>query len=221
MLRGLIAFLLAAVGAGAQSLSSGGQVACPRSFDDGGVPRLACTCSPEATAEDATVWGTDIYTSDSNLCRAALHAGVIGPDGGGVVATAERGLDSYRASLRNGVTTTSYGPWPTAFRFEGAPAVPAETICPPNMMTAGDAVMGCVCSPEASGDGFVWGTDVYSSDSNPCRAAVHAGIITPRGGRITVRPVPGLSAYQGSTRNGVQTESWGEWDTSFMVEPGK
>jgi len=45
--------------------------------------RLACECSPEATA-NGSVYGMDIYTSDSSICRAALHAGVIGKPGGPV-----------------------------------------------------------------------------------------------------------------------------------------
>jgi hypothetical protein len=62
----------------------------------------------------------------------------------------------------------------------------------------------------------VWGTDVYTDDSSVCTAAVHAGLITlDEGGVVVIRIRRGLEAYEGSTRNGVRTSAYEQWDGSF------
>ncbi len=70
------------------------------------------------TDNSSTVWGTDIYTDDSGVCVAAVHAGVISLAGGGVKVTAEVGQDAYTGSARNGVTTSNYGAWSGSFTVD-------------------------------------------------------------------------------------------------------
>lgn len=68
--------------------------------------------------------------------------------------------------------------------------------------------------------GSVWGTDVYTDDSSPCVAAVHAGVLAPgQSGRILGFIAPGLPSYSGSQRNGVSTSDYGEWAGSFQFRP--
>lgn len=74
-----------------------------------------CYCPPSATAMQGTVWGVDVYTDDSSICRAAVHAGAIPRSGGPVLVTPLPGRGSYAGSTRNGVSTTSYGSWPGSF----------------------------------------------------------------------------------------------------------
>lgn len=67
-----------------------------------------------------------------------------------------------------------------------------------------------------SNSGAVWGTDVYTDDSNVARAAVHAGVIAVGETKtVTVTILPGQGSYPSSTRNGVTTSSWGSWGGSF------
>lgn len=66
--------------------------------------------------------------------------------------------------------------------------------------------------------GSIWGVDTYTTDSSICRAALHAGVITSAGGDVTVTRAPGQSEYAGSERNGITSQSWGSWDSSFTVE---
>jgi LCCL domain-containing protein len=62
------------------------------------------------------VWGVDVYTDDSSVCTAAVHAGLITLGEGGTVTIEMReGEDSYEGSERNGVTTSSYGQWGGSF----------------------------------------------------------------------------------------------------------
>ncbi|WP_237079842.1 LCCL domain-containing protein [Myxococcus xanthus] len=59
----------------------------------------------------ASVWGTDLYTDDSDVCAAAVHAGAIPATGGQVSVTIQPAQGSYASTTRNGVTTYSYGYW--------------------------------------------------------------------------------------------------------------
>ncbi len=72
----------------------------------------------------------------------------------------------------------------------------------------------CVCAKD-SATGSVWGTDLYTEDSSPCAAAVHAGVIDTDGGKITMKHTRGCPAYSGSKKNGVKSEGWGEFGGSF------
>ncbi|GEM_PF-7127561 len=63
----------------------------------------------------ASVWGTDIYTDDSSICVAAIHAGVITSAGGAFDVTILEGQQSYPSSTQNGITTSSWGSWSRSF----------------------------------------------------------------------------------------------------------
>lgn len=70
-------------------------------------------------ATDGTVWGTDLYTDDSRLATAAVHAGVLAVGQAGVVkVTMVKPDGAFRGSTRNGVTTLDYGDWPSAYQVE-------------------------------------------------------------------------------------------------------
>lgn len=103
----------AAASASTQSTPAGALPACPDTLP-AGTANLVCQCSAESTTYGA-VWGTDTYTADSRLCRAAMHAGVIGSNGGPMRARAVAGQASYAGSTRNGITSASWGSWPGAF----------------------------------------------------------------------------------------------------------
>jgi len=66
------------------------------------------------------------------------------------------------------------------------------------------------------------GTDIYTSDSPISIAAVHAGILKPgESGPVIVHVIEGQSHYEGSTRNGVTTRSYGSYGLSYMLEPAR
>ncbi len=73
-------------------------------------------CPPADESRIDTVWGTDVYTDDSSVCTAAVHAGAITVDGGGeVTIEIAPGEDSYESSEQNGIESSSYGPWGGSF----------------------------------------------------------------------------------------------------------
>ena len=68
-------------------------------------------------AEDS-VWGTDVYTDDSSIGTAAVHAGLITFTAGGTVTIRILpGQSSYTGSTRNGVTSGDWDAWDGSFEF--------------------------------------------------------------------------------------------------------
>ena len=67
--------------------------------------------------------------------------------------------------------------------------------------------------------GSIWGTDIYTADSNLAAAAVHAGVVTPgETAVVRVTVMPPLAHYQGSTRHGVSSHDFGRFDTAYRVD---
>jgi hypothetical protein len=49
------------------------------------------------------VYGNDLYSGDSSICQAALHAGMVSNRGGDVEFKIEKGENEYQASKRNSI----------------------------------------------------------------------------------------------------------------------
>jgi hypothetical protein len=72
--------------------------------------------------------------------------------------------------------------------------------------------------PEEGTPSSVWGSDIYTADSSICTAAVHAGLITLKGGGVvTIEFRPGRSIYGSTVRNGITTNTFGVYSRSFVV----
>jgi hypothetical protein len=105
-----------------------------------GAP-YTCTCAPNSST--GSVYGTDRYTTDSPICTAAVHAGVIqaGP-GGDVTVHLGDGCPAYKSTTQNGITSNRWGAYPQTYGFvdplpdcalqadAGAPAAPAPAATP-------------------------------------------------------------------------------------------
>jgi hypothetical protein len=80
-----------------------------------------------------TVYGTDVYTADSYICSAAVHAGIIVQRSGGMVTIKLKdGQASYAGSTRNGITSFTNDSHPGSFSFV---ATPPGTPPPPAAST--------------------------------------------------------------------------------------
>jgi hypothetical protein len=64
------------------------------------------------------VWGTDVYTDGSDLCRAALHTGAIGAAGGAITVTRSEARAFYTGTSRNGVASNDYGSYDASIAFK-------------------------------------------------------------------------------------------------------
>lgn len=76
--------------------------------------QLTFNCPADGTAD--LIWGTAVYTDDSSICTAGVHVGAITLDGGGQVTIEIRPAESsYRSTMRNGITSASYGSYGGSF----------------------------------------------------------------------------------------------------------
>ncbi len=107
-----------------------------------GAP-YTCTCAPNSAT--GSVYGTDRYTTDSPICAAAVHAGVLaaGP-GGDVTVHLGAGCSAYKSTTQNGITSNAWSSYPNTYAFvtplpdcalQGAAAVPAAPAAPPPVAT--------------------------------------------------------------------------------------
>lgn len=176
--------------------------------------RYDCSCGGD---EEGSVWGSGPYTSDSDVCAAARHAGVIDRMGGNVEAILGGGLDAFPGSEANGVATRDWGAYDSSFLFN--PKGPMGTTVAGGAcgdFPVADGMVTCACSGDE--DGSVWGSDPYTADSDICTAARHTGVIGPSGGTVTALGVMGLEQYVGTNLNGVTTRDWGAYGDSFTFD---
>jgi filamentous hemagglutinin family protein len=96
--------------------------ACPdtlTAFRETTAP-LTCGCSSEALKDSSNIYGSDVYADVSPVCRAALHAGAIGKQGGQIVVTPREEPPFYPGVTRNGITSQSNrSKWGGAFTVVG------------------------------------------------------------------------------------------------------
>jgi len=71
------------------------------------------------TGQSAGVWGTDVYTLDSNLSAAAVHAGVLQPNQTGAVRVRiVQSPPQFVGSFKNGIGSAPYANYPAGgFEF--------------------------------------------------------------------------------------------------------
>ncbi len=191
---------------------------------------VGTTYSIKITGTDqGSVWGgyNGIYTDDSRLGKAAVHAGLLKVGQEGVVkVTILAGQPAYTGSTRNGVTTTSFGAWQGSYKFEAVSSVKPGTvytsgiITDPGNMTKYRNNNGLTYSINVTGtdQGSVWGGSdgIYTDDSRIGKAAVHAGLLrVGEEGVVQVTVLQGMQKYTGSTKNGISTTNYGAYSGSY------
>jgi len=171
------------------------------------------------------IWGDTIYTLDSDLGTAAVHAGLLR-----VGETRQIKLyvvpspSTFAQGNRNGIQSMQWGSFPAAFVMQAArgAAIAVPSIMPQRLPGhLGTLGLNESKTVTITGDdkGYVWGTDTYTGDSRAEVAAVHAGILQvgERGEVIITRVAP-ITRYRGSERNGVRSQSWGRYPTAYVIE---
>jgi hypothetical protein len=197
---------------------------CPARWRD--VPNHQATAETTCdcyTTNTGAVWGNRTYTADSNICRAAMHAGAIPASGGKVTVRRAPGCDQYPEFVANGVYASAWGRYDTSFYFAGHGDGSCHTFkpgdpCPARLVDVPDhgarGELSCRCAAGVP-SGSVYGTGIFTSDSNICRAARHAGAVGEQGGLVTVKTAAGCPKYVGSTQQGIPSASWGSYGRSF------
>lgn len=188
--------------------------------------RLEVQCLA-ATVRDQVgpLFGTGVYPSDSPICPAAVHAGVIDQGGGLVTVQLNPGAASYAGSLRHRLSSKDRPATVRSIIFPDQGSADAETIQSqyvPRLdweakltrtglankdLVGQHLTFECPAAPADMRSRRIVGTDRYAFDSMICRAAMHAGKLTLAGGRVTLRMEPGNAELHGSIRNGVETSN--------------
>jgi hypothetical protein len=114
-----------------------------------------------AGGEPSTVWGTDLYSDDSSVCTAGVHAGVIDLErGGSVMIRIEAGANRYAGTERNGIRSLDWEVWPGSFVVvSGSPHEPPAEERGPQVRA---------CPDYASTDGSGHGMVAIETDGIPC-----------------------------------------------------
>lgn len=178
---------------------------------------------PATTGTEGDVWGTGTYAYQSAICRAAIHAGVL-PRGQAGVVSIVMGFspDGFTGSTQNGVTSESYASGDYSYTFSRS-TEPAAIDWTTNALQIPEDFtqpVTVICQGDPNLKGTVWGTNPYISDSAICAAAVHAGVITTRGGAVAVTKVPGIEQYEATRQFGVTSLPWSAWADAFRVSAG-
>lgn len=162
------------------------------------------------------VWGSNPYTSDSVICLAALHSGHITKEGGLFIVKKGGSLESYVGSVKNGVSTQSYG------SFDHLLILPSELDIKLNFTTNQCGPRIGICKGKANGcieKGDVWGDNPYVRESNLCKAALHAGLITENGGIFMIEESGTHGGYPGITKNSIASLPCSSNRSSIMIKP--
>jgi outer membrane protein OmpA-like peptidoglycan-associated protein len=181
------------------------------------APALTCGCSASAMKEGSIV-GDNPYARGSSLCHAALHAGALTSRGGQVTIVPDENVPFFPAITRNGINSSGNDQSSPGFRVMVPGASPKATsfgddgsinleICPANYYSVPmDAPsLTCLCPIAAMNEGSLVGDNPYGRQSGICRAAMHTGALTSRGGQVTATPVAGAPFFPAVQRNGINS----------------
>jgi hypothetical protein len=72
-------------------------------------------CPKNCVDATGSVFGTAIYSLESSICKAAIHAGVLQHFGGLVEVAAAWGQESYEGSVNRDVESADYTTSPRSF----------------------------------------------------------------------------------------------------------
>ncbi len=68
------------------------------------------------------------------------------------------------------------------------------------------------------GDGSVYGTGIYTTDSNLATAAVHAGVLKAgETGIVRIAMIASPPTFTSSTQNGISSNGWGVYPAAYQV----
>ena len=177
-----------------------------------------CAQHPEGNA-----FGSLIYSDDSAICKAALHAGFIKDnEGGQFILEIVNGLDKYESSFKNEISSAARGASPRSIIFKEAPTLTRincdETAASSKFIGSTHSKFTVLCAPECSKiSNKVYGLGPFTDDSSICQAAILAGVLTDKGGEVSLIIADGQSSYKGGMANGIKSVSRDNYIRSFKL----
>ncbi len=165
---------------------------------------------------ESDVYGSNPYTCDSGVCKAALHHGIIKSEGGFVKVILIGRLSSFQGTSMNGITSLEWKQPMDAVRLENSD-IPFDFM--PDMSCGFIDVLYCnginnSCRYMSYKTlETIYGSNPYSFDSNKCKTALHSGCVDANGGFYITYPVGQVRSFRGILRNGISSLSWiGYWE---------
>lgn len=186
-----------------------------------GKPSTTLYFSVQGTVT-GSVYGTGVYTDDSSIAAAAVHAGLVAPGKTAVVRlTTLPGQASYSGSTSNGITSNSYSQYTGSYSLAADDGGDSPVLTAPTNLSSWRSRMGGVFFFKVTANakaGSVWGTNVYTHDTALAAAVVHAGVLRDgETGTVRVTISPAQTSFVGSTLNGLTSNSFGAYDGSYTV----
>ncbi|RXM34297.1 Cysteine-rich secretory protein LCCL domain-containing 2 [Acipenser ruthenus] len=160
-------------------------------------------CPANCKNAKGKIWGTLFYDTQSSICRAALHYGVIDNNGGLVDITRKGRLPFFVKSTRNGVE--SFSKYKASNSFVVSKVVEQRVDCYTTV-----AELCAFKKPYRL-------LSLAVLQSSICRAALHYGVIDNNGGLVDITRKGRLPFFVKSTRNGVESFSKYKASNSFVV----
>jgi len=180
------------------------------------------------------ITGSGTYTSNSRICKAAIHIGAMGVEGGIVTLTissltnktlisgsSQHGISSETSVQKSGTkmfTPTSPAA-PDTTRATNAKLITCQTQGKEFRYLMNGQTVDLKC-PTACNvqDGAVYGIATgYADASSVCRAAIHSGIIRADGGAFVLKLFPNQQNVTGSTANGIVSQTFSSFDGRSML----
>ncbi|SBS87747.1 LCCL domain-containing protein, putative [Plasmodium ovale] len=186
-------------------------------------------CSDNCTKSKFIVKGSNnYYTPDTSICKAAIHAGVYLPNSktnshnGSFFVRIVEGLLEYQ-SARGHFGIVSKSEKQSQLRsFSVFKQNEEDNIF--TCSTKGQSLLNLsigekktiICPPncEKTNDN-IFGTNVYSPLSPVCKAAIHAGVLSNKGGRVDIIMGSSQQEFKGSVQNNIQSYPSAKHNYSF------
>ncbi|KAL8270855.1 hypothetical protein Esti_005226 [Eimeria stiedai] len=149
--------------------------------------RFLIACPEDCHKAKAPLKGSKVYTPDTSVCKAALHAGVLGLEGGEAVLVVHNGISNYTSSKGQHGNDGELEPQMRSFSVIHAPPFKRLSCFSDGsfvlyMQVDELALVACPAGCMDASEARVYGTKLYSPMSSVCRAAIHAGALSPVGG---------------------------------------
>lgn len=81
--------------------------------------RFTVFCEKGCSRKENNVFGDQVYTDDSSICQAGIHAGLLTDRGGEIQFILEQGKQLYEGSAKNGIKSQRRGNYLRSFRIIG------------------------------------------------------------------------------------------------------
>eukprot|EP00371_Babesia_bovis_P003371 XP_001612018.1 LCCL domain containing protein [Babesia bovis T2Bo] len=189
------------------------------------------SCSRSCTDPLLTLKGSKVYTSDSSICKAAIHAGAIPHEGGEAIVTIMHGKESYDYCM---------GHYDRDCKYKVEPSRDAIILSIPRSKGALFNMYGYwyihaenahwypyvakVSSwlPGTASYDSVWYSlkGIYNPISSVCQAAIHSGHLGELGGEVEIEILGSQDSFNGSTAHGMTSLESGQYLKSFRILQG-